>query len=171
MNNLLNRLLWTGFKWTCYSEDTSSDYRSNWLFSYGFYLESLDIVVTTDEYTNRDYVKNTYIIPYEEDIFTSSPTYYAVSDKLNFEIRTANFEIFMALLNSYVTLRTMECFPLVENAPGIVSNYFTLSEVDQDTTCIEAGKYITNTQENLDILVEYCKAKQALERICHHSRY
>lgn len=166
MKNLLNQLLWTGFKWKSFREDTSYDYISQWKMSYGFYLSSLDVVVTTDEYMNLKYKEEE--LPYKEDIFTSDATiYYAYSSKLDFEIRTSKFDIFIRLLNSYVTLRRTECYPLISNAPKIVNAYFTLIELDQDKTQIEVNKFITNSQKNLDILVNYCESKQDLETISY----
>lgn len=169
MNELLNKLIWSGFKWICFSSDETSDYKSDWRYSYGFYLKSEDILITTDEYLNLsdEYVnlENNEIQPYNDTIFTNDSIFYARSYTLDFEIRTNNFNVFMVLIDSYIKLRTTECYPLISNASKLVKYYFDLTEIDQDYTKINDNTKIFNSEKNLEILTNYCVAKDNLENI------
>lgn len=164
MNNLLDRLMWSGFEWYNYHSDESGDYRSFWNYSFGFYLKSFDIIITTEEYINiRDDNIN-----FENDIFNKPDViYYANSDNLNFEIKTSNFNLFLTVIGEYIKLQDKPCFPLIELASDNVKKYFSLKSLDINQTYIMENQIIQNNQENLDILEKYCFAKGKLNSICY----
>lgn len=164
MNNLLDRLVWSGFEWYNYYSDESGDYSSYWNYSFGFYLKSFDIIITTEEYINiRDDSIN-----FENNIFNKTDViYYAHSDSLNFEIKTTNFNLFLTAIEQYIKLPDSPCFPLIELASDNIKKYFSLKPLDMNQTYIMENQIIQNNQENLDILEKYCIAKDKLNSICY----
>lgn len=162
--NLVNCLLWTGFRWTNYSSDTSADYVSYWQYFYGFKLN--DLIISTTNYTSNNSIE---YVDCPQDIFLDNDVIFVAKKGDDEFIETKNFALFLNFIANFINLREKECFPMYNLLEKDVISFFQIEECDADKIFIYNKKYrLINTQENLDLLnicfINYQKIIKSCEK-------
>ena len=102
------------------------------------------------------------------DNFEGDVVYHCYGGKYHeeYSIVTTNFELFLAFVMNYCTLRTIECFPLYERSSDLAKRLLQLKILDNDRTSIyDDTRFIINSSDNLIKIESAANALNAINDI------